>query len=69
MGVETIVYKVEATVRQGRKKPISSSREVENITIEEAKTLARLMLAELLAQYPGWSFAETAIHYNVFFTI
>ncbi len=69
MGVETVVYKVEATVRQGRNKPITCEREVENMTLDEAKALARLMLAELLALNPGWSFAETAIHYNVFFTI
>ncbi len=69
MAVATVVYKVEATVRQGGKKPISSSREVENMTIEEAKALARQMLAELLAQHPGWWLAETAIHYNVFFTV
>ena len=39
------------------------------MTIEEAKALARLMLAELLEQNPGWWYAETAITYNVFFTV
>ena len=69
MGVETVVYKVEATVRLGHKEPITQTREVENLTLAEAKALARLMLAELLTTNPGWTFCETAIHYNVFFTI
>ena len=69
MTVETVIYEVEAKVRVGRKKPIACVREGENMTLEEAKALARAMLAELLEQNPGWWYAETAISYNQLITV
>ena len=69
MTVETVIYRVEAKVRVGRKKPITQACDAGGTTLAEAKAIAQLMLAELLTLNPGWTFSETAIHYNVFFTV
>ncbi len=69
MAIEVVVYQVEAMVREGRKHPVTRTQDGDGLTLKEAHALAKAMLADLEAEYPGWTQAEMSIHYNLFFVL
>ena len=67
--VTTIVYRVEAGVREGRKKPVKRTAAGEGLTLPQAEAKAKTLFTELTTLYPHWTTGETAIVYNQFFTL